>query len=97
MAASLSAPAGVYNVGDDEPVTRRKFFAVLAGALGVRPPFVAPAGLAKLGGAKASVLTRSQRVSNRLFVETTGWKPVCPSVREGWPVVLATAMSGERG
>ena len=28
----------------------------LAGALGVRPPFIAPAGLAKLGGPKASVL-----------------------------------------
>jgi nucleoside-diphosphate-sugar epimerase len=96
VAASLLAPAGVYNVGDDEPVTRRQFFAALAGALGVRPPLVAPAGLAKLGGTKASVLTRSQRVSNRLFVETTGWKPVCPSVREGWPVVLAAAVSGGR-
>jgi hypothetical protein len=55
---------------------------------------VAPAGLARLGGAKASVLTRSQRVSNRLFVEATGWKPVCPSVREGWPLVLAAVSSG---
>jgi nucleoside-diphosphate-sugar epimerase len=94
VVASLSAPAGVYNVGDDEPVPRRQFFTVLAAALGVRPPFVAPAGLARLGGAKASVLTRSQRVSNRLFVEATGWKPVCPSVREGWPLVLAAVSSG---
>jgi nucleoside-diphosphate-sugar epimerase len=89
VVASLTAPAGIYNVGDDEPVTRRQFFAALAGALGVRPPFVAPAGLAKLGGAKASILTRSQRVSNRRFVEATGWRPVSPSVREGWPVLLA--------
>jgi nucleoside-diphosphate-sugar epimerase len=87
--ASLSAPAGLYNVGDDEPVTRREFFSCLAGALGVRPPFVAPAGLAKLGGAKASVLTRSQRVSNRKFVAATGWRPAHRSVREGWPVVVA--------
>ena len=72
VVASLSAPAGLYNVGDDEPVTRRDFFAALAGALGVRPPRIAPAGLAKLGGAKASVLVRSQRVSNRAFVEATG-------------------------
>ncbi len=82
VVASLSAPAGLYNVGDDEPVTRREFFAALAGALGVRPPFVAPAGLARLGGPKASVLTRSQRVSNRRFVDATGWKPACPSVRD---------------
>jgi nucleoside-diphosphate-sugar epimerase len=97
VAASLSAPAGIYNVGDDEPVTRRQFFAALADALGVRPPLVAPAGLAKLGGTKASVLTRSQRVSNRLFVETTGWKPVSPTVREGWPMVLDAVRSGEPG
>jgi nucleoside-diphosphate-sugar epimerase len=88
VVASLSAPAGLYNVGDDEPVTRRQFFAALAGALGVRPPRIAPAGLAKLGGAKASVLTRSQRVSNRRFVDATGWKPTRPSVREGWPAVV---------
>jgi 2-alkyl-3-oxoalkanoate reductase len=97
VVASLSAPAGVYNVGDDEPVTRRQFFAVLAGALDVRPPFVAPAALGRLGGAKASVLTRSQRVSNGLFVETTGWKPACPSVRQGWPRVLGAESSGSGG
>jgi len=89
--ASLSVAAGLYNVGDDEPVTRREFFAALAGALGVRPPFIAPAGIAKLGGAKASVLTRSQRVSNRRFVEATGWKPRSRSVHDGWPIVIAAA------
>jgi nucleoside-diphosphate-sugar epimerase len=88
VVASLSAPAGLYNVGDDEPVTRRDFFDALAGALGVRPPFIAPAGLAKLGGKKASVLIRSQRVSNRAFVMATGWRPVHSSVREGWPFVV---------
>ena len=88
VVASLSAPAGLYNVGDDEPVTRRDFFGALAGALGVRPPFIAPAGLAKLGGTKASLLIRSQRVSNRSFVQATGWRPVQSSVREGWPFVV---------
>jgi nucleoside-diphosphate-sugar epimerase len=89
VVASLSAPAGLYNVGDDEPMTSRDFFAALAGALGVRPPFIAPVGLAKLGGPKASVLVRSQRVSSGAFVEATGWKPEYRSVREGWPAVLA--------
>ena len=91
VVAALSAPAGTYNVGDDEPVTRREFFWALADALGTRPPVVAPAGLVKLGGAKASYLARSQRVSNRRFVETTGWHPACPSVRQGWPAVVAAA------
>ncbi len=96
VVAALVAPAGLYNVGDDEPVTRREFFAALAGGLGIRPPFIAPAALAKLGGARAAVILRSQRVSNRAFVEATGWKPVHRSVREGWPVVLAAA-AGETG
>ncbi|HXQ91270.1 MAG TPA: NAD(P)H-binding protein [Acidimicrobiales bacterium] len=90
VVASLSAPAGLYNVGDDEPLPRREFFSSLAGALGVRPPRIAPAGLARLGGSKASVLTRSQRVSNRTFVDATGWAPVHRSVREGWPFVVTT-------
>jgi 2-alkyl-3-oxoalkanoate reductase len=88
VVSSLSAPAGLYNVGDDEPVTCRAYFAALAGALGVRPPFIAPAGLAKLGGATLAAVTRSQRVSSRAFVEATGWKPAYASVRVGWPMVV---------
>jgi 2-alkyl-3-oxoalkanoate reductase len=91
VVAAMSAPPGVYNVGDDSPVTRREFFTTLASALGVRPPHIAPAGLAKLGGAKATVMVRSQRLSNRSFVAATGWKPAFPSVREGWPVVCGAA------
>jgi nucleoside-diphosphate-sugar epimerase len=89
--SSLSAPGGLYNIGDDEPLTGREFFAALAGALGVRPPFIAPAGLAKLAGTMAVAATRSQRVSNRAFVDATGWKPVYPSVRTGWPMVVSAA------
>jgi nucleoside-diphosphate-sugar epimerase len=89
VVAALSAPAGIYNVGDDEPVTGREFFAALAGALGVAPPFIAPAGLARLGGSMAAAVTRSQRVSNRAFSAATGWKPVHRSVRDGWPFVVA--------
>lgn len=93
VVASLSAPAGLYNVGDDEPVTGREFFGALAGALGVRPPFIAPAGLARLGGSMAAAVTRSQRVSNRAFVEATGWKPEHRSVRDGWPAVVAATVA----
>jgi nucleoside-diphosphate-sugar epimerase len=77
-------------------VTRREFFGALAGALGVRPPHIAPIGLAKLGGAKASVLVRSQRLSNRRLVDATGWKPASASVREGWPAVVATVATSAR-
>ncbi len=98
VVASTSAPPGLYNVVDDEPVTNRDYFAALADALGVRAPRIAPVGLAKLGGPKASVLVRSQRVSNRAFVDATGWSPLHRSVRDGWPVVVdEVARTGHGG
>jgi 2-alkyl-3-oxoalkanoate reductase len=94
---ALSADAGIYNVGDDEPVTRRQFADVLAHTLGVRPPLMAPAGVAKLAGSAGSYLTRSQRLSNRRFAETTGWRPTSASVRQGLPAVVAQVRSATRG
>jgi nucleoside-diphosphate-sugar epimerase len=91
VVASLSAPAGLYNIGDNEPVTCREHFGALADALGVRPPFIAPEALAKLGGPTVSAVTRSQRLSNRAFVEATGWVPAHASVRDGWPMVVAAS------
>ena len=35
VAAALAAPAGVYNVVDDEPLTKRAYAAALAEAAGV--------------------------------------------------------------
>ena len=89
VVASLDAPGGVYNVGDDEPVRREEYFAVLARALGVKPPYIPPAGVARLGGARAAILIRSQRLSNRRLKDATGWKPECPNVRAGWPATVA--------
>jgi nucleoside-diphosphate-sugar epimerase len=89
VAAALAAPAGTYNVGDDEPLTRRDYFGALSEALGVGAPHFGPAGLARLGGARAGILARSQRVSNRRFTDATGWKPLHPSAREGWRAVVA--------
>jgi nucleoside-diphosphate-sugar epimerase len=96
VVAALAAPAGIYNIGDNEPVRREEYFAALASALGVRPPMIAPAVAARLMGARGAVLTRSQRLSNRRFVEATGWKPEFPSVREGWPAVVAAVSESER-
>jgi nucleoside-diphosphate-sugar epimerase len=89
VVAALGAPAGTYNVGDDEPLTRREYFDSLARALGVGLPRIAPAGGARLAGKRAAVLARSQRVSNRRFTEASGWSPRFRSAREGWPEVLA--------
>jgi nucleoside-diphosphate-sugar epimerase len=89
VVAALDAPAGVYNVVDDTPMTRRENFEALAAALGVRPPRLTLAALSKLAGDKSETLARSQRVSNERFKKETGWSPMYPSAREGWPAVVS--------
>lgn len=85
----LSAPAGTYNVVDDEPLTRRAYADALGNALGRARLRIPPARLAGLGGSKARMLMRSQRVSNRRLRGATSWSPVHPSAREGWPAIVA--------
>ena len=91
VVAALGAPAGVYNVVDDEPVSRREHGRSLARALGVKPPRHLPAAAAKVGGSKTALLARSQRVSNAKFKQATGWAPEYPSVREAWSEIVAAS------
>ncbi|HEY8166353.1 MAG TPA: NAD(P)-dependent oxidoreductase [Gemmatimonadaceae bacterium] len=88
--AALGARKGVYNVSDDEPLTRREYIDSLAAALGVKPPRIPPAFIARLLGSVGEVLSRSQRISNKKLKNETGWTPVFPSVREGWKVSVGT-------
>jgi nucleoside-diphosphate-sugar epimerase len=85
VAAALSAPAGVYNVVDDEPLTRRDALDAFSAAFGVKKLRTNPAWLMRVLAGKASQsLVASQRVSNAKFRDATGWAPSYPSQREGW-------------
>jgi nucleoside-diphosphate-sugar epimerase len=89
VVAALGAPAGTYNVVDDEPLTRRAYADALAAALGrTKPLRLPPRVAAKLGGSKASLLARSERVRNTRFKEATGWTPAHPSAREAWRAIV---------
>ncbi len=89
LAAAMTAPDGTYNVGDDEPVTSAVYTDTLADLLDAPRPRRIPRLVARLAVGKAvTLLTTSQRVSNRRFSEATGWKPAFPSVREGWRNVV---------
>ncbi|MGE0644442.1 MAG: NAD-dependent epimerase/dehydratase family protein [Nitrospira sp.] len=90
VVAALNAGSGVYNVADDEPVRRREYAESLASVLGVAPPKFPPAFLARLFGSLGKMLSRSIRVSNRKLRAETGWKPMYPSVREGWRAIVKT-------
>jgi nucleoside-diphosphate-sugar epimerase len=87
--ASLTLPGGPYNVVDDEPITRRDYFAAMASALGVPAPRPLPQWAVPLMGSLGELLARSQRMSNRKLRNAAGFRPIYPSVREGWPAVIA--------
>jgi len=89
VVAALNAPAGVYNVVDDQPLTRREYADALAAAVGRTSLRLPPRFATKLGGSKVALLGRSQRVSNRRFVEATRWRPSFASAREAWPMIVA--------
>lgn len=84
--AALGVPAGIYNVTDDEPLTRREYFTALADAVGMRVPKPTPAWMTAMMGSLGELLARSQRMSNRKL-RACGWTPRYRSVREGFTVV----------
>ena len=87
VVAALNAPAGIYNVADDQPLTRQELAAAIAELEGVASPAPPEPIQGELPGS-IEALTRSQRISNRHFKHTTGWAPRYPSVREGWRQIL---------
>jgi nucleoside-diphosphate-sugar epimerase len=83
VAAALRAPAGTYNVADEDPPTRAEVDAALAAVVGrdslrpaidAVPPIVEP-------------VTRSQRLSSRRLGEATGWTPSVRGGTDGWSLI----------
>jgi nucleoside-diphosphate-sugar epimerase len=89
VAEAVALPAGTYNVADDEPVTHEEYVASLARALKVPVPRLPPSWLTALSGSLGELLARSVRVSNRKLRSMSRWEPKYPSVREGWPALIA--------
>ncbi|HEX2259268.1 MAG TPA: NAD(P)-dependent oxidoreductase, partial [Actinomycetota bacterium] len=96
MAAVTEAPAGTYNVVDDDPVTRQEFDEILAAAVGRKKLRPMPGVFVRLMGDKLDHVLRSHRVSNRALRSATSWRPLYASVRDGIPAVLTEMGSGGR-
>ena len=92
VVAALTVPAGIYNVVEDQPMTLAEHGTVLAGLLGRDSVKPLPAATGRLSVMK--VLARSQRISNARLRNVTDWRPIAPSGREGWPMVLAEVARG---
>jgi UDP-glucose 4-epimerase len=83
VAAALEAPAGIYNVADEDPPTRAEIDAALAAVVGrdaLRPAMddVPPV---------FEPVARSQRVCSRRLREASGWVPRVRGGTEGWRLI----------
>lgn len=87
---ALGVRAGIYNIVDDEPLTKCEFADALAAAANRKYYVRAPGRLALLLGDNTTSLTRSLRVSNQRFKDAAGWTPTYPSAREGWQAMAAS-------
>jgi nucleoside-diphosphate-sugar epimerase len=95
VVAALAAPGGTYNVVDDQPLAKREYARACADAVGVEAWIGAPGRFTLLLGDRATSLTRSLRVSNKRFRETTGWQPQYPSAHEGYAAMARIACEGK--
>jgi nucleoside-diphosphate-sugar epimerase len=91
VVAALAAPGGTYNVVDDQPLTKREYARACADAVGAKTWIGAPGRLTLLLGDRTTSLTRSLRISNNRFRDTTGWRPQYPSAREGYAAMALVA------
>ena len=89
VVAALRAPAGTYNVAENEPMRRGEWVRSLAAAAGIAPPKPLPRWLTSVGGSTMRLLSRSQRMSNRKMRDTTAWTPCHVRASDAWEGVMA--------
>jgi nucleoside-diphosphate-sugar epimerase len=95
--AAMTAPSGVYNVSDDEPVRAHQVVESLARVLDAPAPRRLPRVLARAAlRSILPVLTVSQRVSAQRFKATTDWEPQYRSIVEGWTDIVSGGRSASR-
>lgn len=91
VVAALTCRGGIFNIVDDEPVTKQQHAKAWAEAVNTRPWIKGPGRFGLLLGDRLTSLTRSLRVSNARFRTATDWRPQYPSVREGYREMSASA------
>lgn len=84
VSEALTVRSGIYNVADDEPLTRAEAGRAVAEALGVKPPKVIPGPLRAAIPSSGKLLMKSLRISNRKLKNASGWAPSHPSIRGSW-------------
>jgi len=95
VVAALGVPSGIYNIVDDNPLTRRDYLDAFAGAFDLPKLRLTPTWVLRLvAGSSAGALVASQRVANGRFRTETGWEPAYPSAHQGWAAIAETRHAG---
>lgn len=97
VAALGDAPAGVYNVTDDEPAPVAQWLPVLTAAVGAKPPLRLPAWIGRLAAGETAVvmMTQLRGSSNAKAKRELGWKLAWPTWRDGFARGLYSIASGK--
>ena len=86
------APAGIFNVCDDDPAPVREWLPAMAAAIGAPPPRHVPRWVGRLMGEHlVSLMCEVRGASNAKAKRELGWTPLHPSWREGVAELAAGA------
>ena len=88
--AGMAGPAGVYNLGDDEPSSQNVVIEEAARLLGVEPPPLQSLEEAALSPMALAFYAENRRVANGKAKRVLGWRPAYPTYREGLRALNAT-------
>ena len=87
--AALAAPAGAYNLADDEPCSQNAVIEEACRLLGVTPQPLVALDAAGLSPMARGFYAENRRVANGKAKRVLGWAPRYPTYREGLRAVLA--------
>lgn len=88
--AGLTAPAGAYNLADDEPCSQNAVIEEAARLTGLPLPPLLPIDQAGLSPMALAFYAENRRVANGKARRVLGWRPRYPTYREGLRACSAT-------
>jgi nucleoside-diphosphate-sugar epimerase len=81
--AALDAPPGAYNLADDEPCSQNTLVEHACAMLDIAPPPLQSLEEADLSPMARGFYAENRRVANGKAKRVLGWRPACPTYREG--------------
>ena len=88
---ALDAPAGAYNLSDDQPASQNAVIEEASRLLGSAPPPLLSLEAAQLSPQARAFYAENRRVASGKAKRVLGWSPRYASYREGLGALLATA------